>query len=97
MSNSDHLDYDFHLNSVGEMLRIAKEVRIFPLITLMWKNSQHLDEIAKYYTSMGYKIDIEKVEYELQPGGIEEEFRSQNSGVRINQSGIQTRDFLVDH
>ncbi|WP_335114131.1 hypothetical protein [Nostoc sp.] len=38
---------------------------------------------------------------------IEEEFRSQNSGaqperfplapVRINQSGIQTRDFLVDH
>ncbi|MFN6536840.1 MAG: SAM-dependent methyltransferase [Nostoc sp. EkiNYC01] len=32
---SDHLDYDFHLNSVGEMLRIAQEVRIFPLITLM--------------------------------------------------------------
>ncbi|MDZ8261741.1 hypothetical protein [Nostoc sp. ChiQUE01b] len=28
---------------------------------------------------------------------FEEEFRSQNSGVRINQSGIQTRDFLVDH
>jgi hypothetical protein len=36
---------------------------------------------------------------------IEEEFRSQNglnaplplTGVRINQSGIQTRDFLVDH
>ncbi len=28
---------------------------------------------------------------------IEEEFRSQNSGIRINQSGIQTRDFLVDH
>ncbi|AUB42290.1 hypothetical protein COO91_08407 [Nostoc flagelliforme CCNUN1] len=23
---------------------------------------------------------------------VEEEFRSQNSGVRINQSGIQTRD-----
>ncbi|MGJ5632266.1 SAM-dependent methyltransferase [Nostoc sp. CALU 1950] len=66
---SDHLDYDFHLNSVGEMLRIAKEVRIFPLITLMWKHSQHLDEIVKYYTSKGYKIDIEKVEYELQPGG----------------------------
>ncbi|MEH2319891.1 MAG: hypothetical protein V7K24_22920 [Nostoc sp.] len=28
---------------------------------------------------------------------IEEEFRSQNSGVRINQSGIQTSDFIVDH
>ncbi|MCC5663913.1 SAM-dependent methyltransferase [Nostoc sp. CHAB 5784] len=66
---SDHLNYDFHLDSIGEMLRIAKEVRIFPLITLMWKHSQHLDEIVKYYTAMGYKIDIEKVEYELQPGG----------------------------
>lgn len=35
----------------------------------MWKHSQHLDEIVKHYTSMGYKIDIENVEYELQPGG----------------------------
>ena len=35
----------------------------------MWKHSQHLDEIVKYYTSKGYKIDIEKVQYELQPGG----------------------------
>ncbi|MEH1979458.1 MAG: SAM-dependent methyltransferase [Nostoc sp.] len=66
---SDHLDYDFHLSSVDEMLRIAKEVRIFPLITLMWKHSQHLDEIVKYYTSKGYNIEIENVEYELQPGG----------------------------
>ncbi|MBG1259445.1 SAM-dependent methyltransferase [Nostoc commune] len=66
---SDHLDYKFHLYSVGEMLRIAKEVRIFPLITLMWKHSQHLDEIVKYYISRGYKINIETVEYELQPGG----------------------------
>ncbi|QKQ77487.1 SAM-dependent methyltransferase [Nostoc sp. TCL240-02] len=66
---SDHLDYNFHLDSVGEMLRIAKEIRIFPLVTLMWNHSQHLDEIVKHYTSMGYKIDIENVEYELQPGG----------------------------
>ncbi|MEH2074468.1 MAG: SAM-dependent methyltransferase [Nostoc sp.] len=66
---SDHLDYTFHLNSVDEMLRIAKEIRIFPLITLMWKHSQHLDAIVQHYTSRNYKIDIEKVEYELQPGG----------------------------
>ncbi|MEH2148807.1 hypothetical protein [Nostoc sp.] len=77
---SDHLDYDFHLYSVGEMLRIAKEVRIFPLITLMWKHSQHLDEIVKYYTSIGYKVDIEMVEYDLQPCG--------NKMLKI------TRDFI---
>ncbi len=66
---SDQLDYDFHLNSVGEMLRIAQEIRIFPLIDLMLKPSPHLEKIIKYYTDKGYKINIEKVEYELQPGG----------------------------
>ncbi|MDZ8236052.1 MAG: SAM-dependent methyltransferase [Nostoc sp. ChiQUE01a] len=66
---SDHLDYDFHLNSVGEMLRIAEEIRIFPLINLMQKPSQHLEKIIKHYTNKCYKITIEKVEYELQPGG----------------------------
>ncbi|MFN6560786.1 MAG: SAM-dependent methyltransferase [Nostoc sp. ChiSLP01] len=66
---SDQLDYDFHLNSVGEMLRIAQEIRIFPLIDLMLKPSPHLERIIKYYNNKGYKINIEKVEYELQPGG----------------------------
>lgn len=77
---SDHLDYDFHLNSIGEMLRIAQEIRIFPLITLMWKRSQHIDRIIKHYTSKGYTIDIEKVEYELQPGG--------NQMLRITRDNI---------
>ncbi|MDF5708556.1 MAG: SAM-dependent methyltransferase [Nostoc sp. S4] len=66
---SDHLDYNFHLNSVAEMLRIAEEIRIFPLMTLMSKPSQHLDNIVKYYSARDYKINIEKVKYELQPGG----------------------------
>ncbi|MBC1240392.1 SAM-dependent methyltransferase [Nostoc sp. 2RC] len=66
---SEQLDYDFHLNSVGEMLRIAQEIRIFPLIDLMLKPSPHLEKIIKYCTDKGYKINIEKVEYELQPGG----------------------------
>ncbi|MFN6515846.1 MAG: SAM-dependent methyltransferase [Nostoc sp. CreGUA01] len=66
---SDHLDDNFHLNSIGEMLRIAKEIRIFPLLTLMCKPSQHLEKIIKHYTAKGYKINIEKVEYEFQIGG----------------------------
>jgi hypothetical protein len=66
---SDQLNYDFHLNSVIEMLRIANEVRIFPLIDLMLKPSQHLDEIIKYCIAQGFKTEIEKVEYELQLGG----------------------------
>ncbi|MDZ8050635.1 MAG: SAM-dependent methyltransferase [Aulosira sp. ZfuVER01] len=66
---SDHYTYNFHLNSIEEMLRIAKEIRIFPLITLMLKPSPHLDAIIKHYTAKGYNVEIEKVEYELQIGG----------------------------
>ncbi|BAY07926.1 SAM-dependent methyltransferase [Calothrix sp. NIES-2098] len=66
---SDHFTYNFHLNSIEEMLRIAKEIRIFPLITLMLKPSPHLDAIVKHYTAKGYNVEIEKVEYELQIGG----------------------------
>ncbi|MDZ7957858.1 MAG: hypothetical protein RMY34_08110 [Aulosira sp. DedQUE10] len=66
---SDHFDYDFHLNSIAEKLRIAQEIRIFPLLTLMLKPSPYLDGIVKYYTSNGYSVEIEKVGYELQLGG----------------------------
>jgi hypothetical protein len=66
---SDQLNYNFHLKSVDEMLRIAQEVRIFPLLTLMLKPSPHLDGIIEYYKAKGYRVSIEKVEYELQLGG----------------------------
>lgn len=66
---SEHFDYDFHLNSVAEMLRIAQEIRIFPLLTLMSKPSPYLDEIVKHYASAGYTVEIVKVDYELQLGG----------------------------
>jgi hypothetical protein len=75
---SEQFDYKFHLNSVIEMLRVAKEIRIFPLITLMLQPSQHLDGIIKYCMTKGYKIEIEKVEYELQLGG--------NSMLKISQN-----------
>ncbi|MBH8577937.1 SAM-dependent methyltransferase [Nostocaceae cyanobacterium CENA369] len=66
---SDQLNYNFHLKSVDEMLRIAQEVRIFPLLTLMLKPSPHLDGIIEYYKAKDYRVSIEKVEYELQLGG----------------------------
>ncbi|BAY32415.1 hypothetical protein NIES2107_43040 [Nostoc carneum NIES-2107] len=66
---SDHFNYDFHLNSITEMLRIAQEIRIFPLLTLMSEPSPYLDGIVKHYTSAGYSVEIAKVDYELQLGG----------------------------
>lgn len=68
---SEHLDYEFHLKSIREMLRIAREVRVFPLLTLMLKPSQHLSDIIKEMKGNGYEVKVEEVEYELQWGGNE--------------------------
>ncbi|MGB3205554.1 MAG: SAM-dependent methyltransferase [Crinalium sp.] len=68
---SDHYDYQFHLDSIIEMLRVVQEVRIFPLLTLMLQRSPYLDKVIQQLGEMGYSVSIVKVEYEFQKGGNE--------------------------
>lgn len=68
---SQQLDVDFHLQSIQEMLRIAPEVRIFPLLTLMRERSPYLNTIIEFCKDSGYFVAIETVAYELQKGGNE--------------------------
>jgi hypothetical protein len=66
---SDLLDGDFHYRSLLEMLRVCREVRIFPLLTLMLQTSQHLPEVIEKLENDGYHCEIQPVAYELQRGG----------------------------
>lgn len=66
---SDHFDTDFHIQSLTEMLRVCREVRVFPLLTLMLQRSPHLEPVITYLTQQGYHCEIESVPYELQKGG----------------------------
>lgn len=68
---SDHLLYEFHLASVLEMLRVASEVRIFPLRTLMLEMSPYVQPLIENLKSEGFVASEEKVGYELQRGGNE--------------------------
>ena len=68
---SDMLSYDFHYLSIREMLRIAKEVRIFPLLTLMLEKSPYLQTLMNNLTKDGFSVKVERVKYELQKGGNE--------------------------
>lgn len=68
---SEHYDYQFHYNSIKEMLRVSKEVRIFPLLTLLLQRSQHLDRVMQEFSELGYTVSTLKVQYELQKGGNE--------------------------
>lgn len=68
---SEHYDYQFHYDSILEMLRVSREVRIFPLLTLMLERSPYCDRIVRELRDRGYIVKITKVEYELQKGGNE--------------------------
>ncbi len=68
---SDKLDEKFHLDSILEMLRVANEIRIFPIVDLEGKKSKYIDSIIKELSTLGYKAEIIKTAYEFQKGGFE--------------------------
>jgi hypothetical protein len=68
---SDQLDFNFHQSAVEELLRVAREVRIFPLLTLEQKPSPHVGPIHTHLTGRGWRAEIAVVPYEFQRGGNE--------------------------
>jgi len=64
------LGLDFHIKSITEMLRICKEVRIFPLLNLNAEKSEVLNGIVNEFKK-GFKLNIESVNYEFQQDGNE--------------------------
>ena len=68
---SDHLDEAFHKAAIDEMLRVAKEVRIFPLLTLDNKPSPHLEPVIDHLRNNGYKAEVVPTGYEFQKGADE--------------------------
>lgn len=66
----DRMSLEFHIQSIQEMLRVAKEVRIFPLVD--FKNSHHKEE--KNFSPLVYEVlkhfsaEIILVDFEFQPG-----------------------------
>ena len=68
---SEKLGYEFHRDSVLEMLRVAGEARIFPIVDLTPARSVHVDPLAKELESRGFTVEFRKVDYEIQRGGNE--------------------------
>ena len=68
---SAHFSAEFHLQALQEMLRVAQEVRVFPLLMLGGAPSPHLDFVIKQITKEGFSIEIKRTQYEFQKGGDE--------------------------
>lgn len=66
---SEHFSCEFHLNSILEMLRLAPEARIFPLITLAARPCNHLQSVMLQLQQLGYQVSLEPVQYEFIRGG----------------------------
>ena len=66
---SEHLDFEFHAAAVDELLPVAREVRIFPLLTLDRKLSPHVEMIRTHGAGKGWRAEVAAVPYEFQRGG----------------------------
>lgn len=65
---SQQLDKHFHLASLAELCRVAREVRVFPLLALGGAISPHLEESLVMLQEAGHKASVEQVNYEFQKG-----------------------------
>ena len=66
---SGQFSADFHCQAIGEMLRVAAEVRIFPLVTLESRPSPHQEEVFRWLTASGHRYEVQTVDYAFQRGG----------------------------
>jgi hypothetical protein len=63
---SDHLDAAAHVASFFELLRVAGEVRIFPLVTLDCRWSPHAGPVRSALEAAGHTVEVVPSSYEFQ-------------------------------
>jgi SAM-dependent methyltransferase len=66
---SDHLGGTGHREAVAELMRVSRETRIFPLVTLDGERSLHVESVMAQARAAGWQADIERVEYRFQIDG----------------------------
>ncbi|MDA8082044.1 MAG: SAM-dependent methyltransferase [Nitrospiraceae bacterium] len=66
---SDQLSLAFHIAAISEMCRVAREVRIFPLLKLGAEPSPYVEPVVRTVTDKGFRAEIIRVDYEFQRGG----------------------------
>jgi hypothetical protein len=76
---TEQLSEDFHLAAIREMSRVAREVRIFPLLALGGARSRHVEVVSERLREDGFAVVVETVPYEFQRGG--------NQMMRVGESG----------
>jgi len=68
---TEQLSLDFHIEAIREMCRVARDVRIFPLLDLKVRRSAYIEPVVSRLREEGLSADVVKVPYEFQRGGDE--------------------------
>lgn len=66
---SVELGENFHRESLRELCRVAREVRVLPLLALGGQRSPYVDPCVADLRESGHDVSIESVPYEFQRGG----------------------------
>lgn len=61
------LGYDFHIRSITEMLRVCRQIRIFPIVDLDAEKTDLTTNVINYF-SKEYSVRIADTSYEFQKG-----------------------------
>ncbi len=61
------LGYDFHIRSITEMLRVCRQIRIFPIVDLDAEKTALTTNVINYF-SREYSVRIADTSYEFQKG-----------------------------
>ena len=80
---SAQLGLDFHLASLVELLRAAREVRVFPLSNLDRQWSPHVGPVSDHLERAGFEVEVVAVEYEFQRA----EDHASNRMMRVQRTG----------
>jgi hypothetical protein len=68
----DHVNQEQHVESMKELCRVAKEVRVYPLLSISNnKMSPHLAPVMEALEQGGIVVSLASVKYEFQKGATE--------------------------
>jgi ubiquinone/menaquinone biosynthesis C-methylase UbiE len=65
------LSETFHIESIREMVRVADNVRIFPIVSLNGQRSSYLASVQAYCSANGIQADVVDVDYHFQKGAYQ--------------------------
>src|SRR5688572_3756611 len=64
---SDELSLDLHIASLREMLRVGREVRVFPLLDMQGERSKHLEHAMRDLETIA-RVELVRVPFEFRRG-----------------------------